>query len=63
MAVVPVLGSGDSQTFEGQTSQEGTDSKDEAYLLYVNAVLFNSNVHTNCVAFLYVELNSELFRV
>ena len=51
------------ETFEGQTSQEECDSKNVASLLYVVASVFHSNVHTNFVAFLYVELNAVLFRV
>ena len=51
------------ETFEGQTSQEESDSKNVASLLYVIASVFRSNVHTNFVAFLYVELNAVLFRV
>ena len=51
------------ETFGGQTSQEGCDFKNGASLLYVVAGVFNSNVHTNFVAFMYVELNAVLFRV
>ena len=51
------------ETFEGQTSQEGTDIKNLASLLYVVVGVFNFNVHTKFVAFLYIELNAVLFRI
>ena len=50
-------------TFECQNSQESSDSANVASLLYVVAGVFNSNEHTNFVAFLYVELSALLFRV